>query len=142
MESGPSGAETLAGAAAKEPAPSPAGAVVLSGRALCKSYAMGDVRVRALRGVDFALHERELVVLLGPSGSGKSTLLNILGGLDIPSSGQVRYRDAGALGRRRGHAHPLPPPARRLHLPVLQPDPQPDRARERGAGRRYRAAIR
>ncbi|MHB8416551.1 MAG: ABC transporter ATP-binding protein [Myxococcales bacterium] len=66
---------------------------LLGGRGLTKTYQMGDVLVQALRDVDFALHERELVVLLGPSGSGKSTLLNILGGLDTPTSGQVNYRD-------------------------------------------------
>ncbi len=54
---------------------------------------MGDVVVRALKGVDVALYPGEFVVLLGPSGSGKSTLLNILGGLDQPTSGQVFYRD-------------------------------------------------
>jgi putative ABC transport system ATP-binding protein len=58
-----------------------------------KVYRSGDVEIAALRGVDFALHEGELVVLLGPSGSGKSTLLNILGGLDTPTSGTVRFRD-------------------------------------------------
>jgi putative ABC transport system ATP-binding protein len=49
--------------------------------------------VHALRDVDLDLFEGELVVLLGPSGSGKSTLLNILGGLDVPTSGNVRFRD-------------------------------------------------
>lgn len=52
---------------------------------------MGDVDVRALDGVDLALASGELLVLLGASGSGKSTLLNILGGLDVPSAGQVFY---------------------------------------------------
>src|ERR1700679_203809 len=52
---------------------------------------MGDVEVWALRGVDFDLRRREVVVLLGPSGSGKSTLLNILGGLDVPTSGTLAY---------------------------------------------------
>jgi putative ABC transport system ATP-binding protein len=56
-----------------------------------KTYGMGEVEVRALRGVDFDLHARELVVMLGPSGSGKSTLLNILGGLDAPTSGTLAY---------------------------------------------------
>ena len=54
---------------------------------------MGEVVVHALRGVDFELYPRELVVLLGPSGSGKSTLLNILGGLDVPTAGEVVYQD-------------------------------------------------
>ncbi|MBL9154051.1 MAG: ABC transporter ATP-binding protein [Verrucomicrobiales bacterium] len=53
---------------------------------------MGEVSVHALRGVDVQLFEGEFVVLLGRSGSGKSTLLNILGGLDVPSSGEVLYR--------------------------------------------------
>ena len=54
---------------------------------------MGEVDVHALRGVSLDLFESEFLVLLGPSGSGKSTLLNILGGLDVPTSGSVRYRD-------------------------------------------------
>jgi putative ABC transport system ATP-binding protein len=70
----------------------PAG-VVLSCEQLCKVYRMGEVSVRALDGVDFALHSGELVVLLGASGSGKSTLLNILGGLDVPTAGRVFFRD-------------------------------------------------
>jgi putative ABC transport system ATP-binding protein len=60
---------------------------------LCKTYQVGEVDVRALQGVDLDLFEGELVVILGPSGSGKSTLLNILGGLDAPTSGLVRFRD-------------------------------------------------
>ncbi len=60
---------------------------------LTKVYVMGEVTVHALRGVDFDLAAGELVVLLGPSGSGKSTLLNILGGLDVPTAGTVRYGD-------------------------------------------------
>jgi putative ABC transport system ATP-binding protein len=49
--------------------------------------------VFALRGIDIEIFEGEVLVLLGPSGSGKSTLLNILGGLDRPTSGELRYRD-------------------------------------------------
>jgi putative ABC transport system ATP-binding protein len=68
-------------------------APVLQACGLTKVYHMGEVDVWALRGVDLDLREGELAVLLGPSGSGKSTLLNILGGLDIPSAGTVRYHD-------------------------------------------------
>jgi putative ABC transport system ATP-binding protein len=56
-------------------------------------YRVGEVEVHALRDVDLDLFRGELVVLLGPSGSGKSTLLNILGGLDVPTSGTVRFLD-------------------------------------------------
>jgi putative ABC transport system ATP-binding protein len=66
--------------------------VVFEARGIAKMYPMGDVEVHALRGVDLSLYESEFIVLLGPSGSGKSTLLNILGGLDIPTSGTVVYR--------------------------------------------------
>lgn len=54
---------------------------------------MGDVEVHALRDVNLDLYEGEMVVILGPSGGGKSTLLNILGGLDVPTSGEVNFRD-------------------------------------------------
>ncbi|MEZ5318361.1 MAG: ABC transporter ATP-binding protein [Vicinamibacterales bacterium] len=65
---------------------------VLAAEALTKIYTMGEVDVPALRGIDLTLASGELVVLLGASGSGKSTLLNILGGLDVPTSGRLTYR--------------------------------------------------
>ena len=70
-----------------------AAAPVFEARGITKVYQMGQVEVHALRGVDLTLYESEFVVLLGPSGSGKSTLLNILGGLDVPTNGQVNYLD-------------------------------------------------
>lgn len=83
---------------------------VFQAAGITKVYHMGEVDVHALRGIDLELFAGELLVLLGPSGSGKSTLLNILGGLDVPTGGNVRYRGtdlttAGdrALTRYRRH---------------------------------------
>jgi putative ABC transport system ATP-binding protein len=91
--------------------PATSTAAVFAAEGVTKVYQMGEVEVHALRGVDLELYESEFVVLLGPSGSGKSTLLNILGGLDVPTAGIVRYRgeeitafDDAALTRyRREH---------------------------------------
>ena len=66
---------------------------VFRARGLTKVYRMGEVEVPALRGIDLELHRGQFVVMLGPSGSGKSTLLNILGGLDVPTAGEVWYCD-------------------------------------------------
>jgi putative ABC transport system ATP-binding protein len=92
---------------AKQPSgdPLPAGArgeAVFRARAVSKVYQMGEVEVHALRSVNLDLYTGELLVLLGASGSGKSTLLNILGGLDVPTSGSVFYRnqDLSRAGER------------------------------------------
>jgi len=71
---------------------------VLEARRVSRVYRMGEVDVHALKGVDFALHESEFLVLLGASGSGKSTLMNILGGLDRPTDGQVLFRGEDLSG--------------------------------------------
>jgi putative ABC transport system ATP-binding protein len=68
-------------------------AAVLRARALAKTYGSGDSAVHALRAVDLEVAAGEFIVLLGASGSGKSTLLNILGGLDVPSSGELFFED-------------------------------------------------
>ena len=85
-----------------EPNPHSERSAVLVAHNVSKVYRMGDVEVHALRGVNVPLYEGELMVLLGPSGSGKSTLLNILGALDVPSSGRVLYRgeDIASAGER------------------------------------------
>jgi putative ABC transport system ATP-binding protein len=90
---------------------SAAPAPILEAHALRKTYRTGEVEVHALRGVDLKLAAGELIVLLGASGSGKSTLLNILGGLDTPTNGEVRFQDhrlgelddAGLTRYRRDH---------------------------------------
>ncbi len=77
----------------QQTSPSPASQPpIFAARGLRKVYHTGDLNVVALQGVDLDFHTGELAVLLGASGSGKSTLLNILGGLDIPTSGTLRYK--------------------------------------------------
>ncbi len=66
---------------------------IITAKNINMRYQMGEVAVYALRGVDFTLFEKELVVVLGPSGSGKSTLINIVGGMDRASEGELYYGD-------------------------------------------------
>jgi putative ABC transport system ATP-binding protein len=62
-------------------------------RGVSKVYRLGEVEVPALRDADLDVVEGELLVILGPSGSGKSTLLHMLGGMDHPTAGSIRFRD-------------------------------------------------
>ncbi len=87
------------------------GEVVFHVHSVSKTYQTGGIPIVALRSIELDLNAGEFVVFLGPSGSGKSTLLNILGGLDKPTSGDVRFRDhwlseagdAGLTRFRREH---------------------------------------
>jgi putative ABC transport system ATP-binding protein len=74
---------------------------VVAARNLCKTYQLGEQSVHALRDVTFDIHRGEFVAIMGPSGSGKSTLMNMIGALDVPSSGQLLIdgTDIGTLDR-------------------------------------------
>jgi putative ABC transport system ATP-binding protein len=69
---------------------------------LKKSYKMGLVTVHALRGVNLKIRHGEMISVVGPSGSGKSTLLNMLGALDVPTSGKILIDsvDISRMGER------------------------------------------
>jgi len=65
---------------------------IITAKDLAKVYIMGEVKVEALKGIDFDIYSGEFVVILGPSGSGKSTMLNMIGGIDTPTRGAISYK--------------------------------------------------
>jgi putative ABC transport system ATP-binding protein len=79
------------------------GQPVLDVRAVTKTYGSGDTEVRALRGIDLTVERGEYVAVMGASGSGKSTLMNILGCLDVPTTGRYLLDgvDVSRLGDRQ-----------------------------------------
>lgn len=120
-------------------------------RDMTKVYQMGDVEVRALQGVSFDIRQGEFVAIMGPSGSGKSTLMNMIGCLDIPTSGsylldgaEVATLSADALslvrGRKLGFVFqqymllPRQTALRQVEMPLIYRGVS-------GAERRRRAAI-
>ena len=75
--------------------------ITLSG--VTKTYQIGEVAVRALDGVDLTIPEGQMVAIMGPSGSGKSTLMNVIGCLDVPTSGiyELEGQQVGKLSQNR-----------------------------------------
>ena len=63
---------------------------VIATEGLCKNFGEGELQIKALKDVDLSIVRGEFTAIVGPSGSGKTTLLNILCGLDVPSSGEIR----------------------------------------------------
>jgi len=81
------------------------GEIIVADR-LCRSFPSGSETVHALKEVSLTVRERELTVLRGPSGSGKTTLINLLGALDLPTSGSIRFmgEEISALGEAKRDA--------------------------------------
>ena len=82
-------------------------AELLRAEAICKNYGRGDSVVEVLRGVNMSVARGEMVAVVGASGSGKTTLLQILGTLDLPGSGRLRFndRDLTAMGEKELSDH-------------------------------------
>ena len=77
---------------------------IVETRSLKKYYQMGENTVKALDGVDFRVKDQEFVAIIGKSGSGKSTLLHMLGGLDVPTEGEVLVEGKCLLGLKKEQA--------------------------------------
>ena len=72
--------------------------LIVTAKGIERTYELGEVEVRALRGIDLDVKQGEVLVILGPSGSGKTTLLNILGGIDTPTAGSVTVDHVNIIG--------------------------------------------
>ncbi len=115
---------------------------IIIGRGLTRRYRMGDQDLLALNDVSLEIEEGDFVAIMGPSGSGKSTMMNLIGGLDIPSSGHLEIdgRDIGAMqpdeladmrNRTIGFVFqqfnllPRTPALRQVMLPLIYASPRP-----------------
>ncbi len=117
---------------------------ILEIKNLCKVYGTGETKVDALKNVSFDIEQGEFVAIVGPSGSGKSTLLHILGGVDVPTSGEVNISGCDiskldetklAIFRRRNigliyqfyNLIPILNVEENMTLPILLDGKKPDR---------------
>jgi len=119
-----------------------AGTALISARNVSKIYKMGDQTVRALDNVSLEIAEGEFVAIMGPSGSGKSTMMNLIGALDVPTSGTLSIdgRDISTLSSdeladlrnrtigfvfQQFNLLPRTPALRQVMLPLLYANPRP-----------------
>ena len=93
-------------------------------RAVTKIYGSGEAEVRALDGADFAIARGEFVAIMGPSGSGKSTAMNILGCLDVPTSGDYLFQGRELLPHRRAARWDRVVPRSAARPPATLQDPR------------------
>ncbi len=120
---------------------------LLSASGVSKIYHMGDQTLRALDNVSLEIGDGEFVAIMGPSGSGKSTMMNLIGALDVPTSGALAIdgrdistmsSDELAILRNRTigfvfqqfNLLPRTPAQRQVMLPLLYTSPKPDDAEE------------
>ena len=83
---------------------------------ICKTYGSGETAVKALRNVSFSVPKGEYVAIVGESGSGKSTLLNMVGALDVPTSGKVLIDGKDYFSMNRPKTDGISPQEYRLYL--------------------------
>ena len=109
---------------------------MLAVRDLTIEYTSGGYKVRPINDLNIDVESGELVLLLGASGCGKTTLLSALATLLTPTAGTIHVGDVEVTSLARPRARRLPAQDGRRRVPGVQPDPEPQRARERrGAAR-------
>ena len=90
-------------------------------RGLNKTYRRGGEQIQVLQGLNLDVDKGDFVAFMGPSGSGKTTLLNLLGGLDVPTSGTVSVAGDEITHMSSRQAHRMARPPRRVCLSDVQP---------------------
>ena len=120
---------------------------LISARGVSKIYRMGDQTLRALDDVSLDIADGEFVAIMGPSGSGKSTMMNLIGALDVPTSGTLSLdgRDISSLSSddlallrnrtigfvfQQFNLLPRTPALRQVMLPLLYTSPKPENAED------------